>query len=199
MRLAPRKRPLHLLRMITQLRTRAPPTSTCASTSSARARSGDRSSAIDRPALRSVVDLPRAARPRGIRELYARADIFVAPANLESFGIAALEARCAGVPVVAKARTGIREFVEHGREGLLAAGDHEMVDQLQRLVGDPELRAQISAFNTATPARCEWPEVVQLTMDAYGQATALVGRDWSKSVQAVGIVAKPGSPFTKPG
>ena len=47
--------------------------------------------------------------------------MFVAPANLESFGIAALEARCAGLPVLAKANSGIREFVSDEREGLLAA------------------------------------------------------------------------------
>ena len=93
----------------------------------------------------------------------------MAPANLESFGLAALEARCAGLPVVAKAQTGIREFVEHGQEGLLAANDHQFVDQVLALVRDPELRAKIAAFNRATPARCEWPEVVQLTLDAYAR------------------------------
>jgi hypothetical protein len=81
--------------------------------------------------------------------------------------------------------------VEHGQEGLLAAGDHQFVDQVLLLVRDPELRAKIAAFNTATPARCEWPEVVQMTIDAYGQATELVGRDWSSAAQAAGNVAKP--------
>ena len=70
--------------------------------------------------LDDVVELVGRLTRDEIRELFSSADIFVAPANLESFGIAALEARCAGLPVVAKARTGIREFVEHGREGLLA-------------------------------------------------------------------------------
>ena len=36
-----------------------------------------------------------------LTEIYRRADLFLAPAYLESFGIAALEARCAGLPVVA--------------------------------------------------------------------------------------------------
>ena len=72
--------------------------------------------------------------------------MYVAPANLESFGLAALEARCAGLPVVAKAQTGIREFVEHGQEGLLAANDHQFVDQVLALVRDPALRAKIAGL-----------------------------------------------------
>ena len=39
-----------------------------------------------------------------IREVYRDADFFVAPATLESFGIAALEARSAGLPIIAHAR-----------------------------------------------------------------------------------------------
>ena len=144
MRFAPRKRPLPLLRMIAQVAPAgARGTSTSGSCSSARAASrrpsGPRSSASGCGARSTC---PGRLDHDEIRELFARADVFVAPANLESFGIAALEARCAGLPVVAKAHTGIREFVEHGQEGLLAANDHQFVDQLLALVRDPELRAR---------------------------------------------------------
>ena len=82
---------------------------------------------------------------------FAHSDVFVAPANLESFGIAALEARCAGLPVVAKAHTGISEFVNHDKEGLLATSDADMVHQLNRIVRDAELRRIIAAHNRSTP------------------------------------------------
>ncbi|MFM8862321.1 MAG: glycosyltransferase, partial [Acidimicrobiia bacterium] len=124
MRLAPRKRPMHLLRMFHDAVGRLP------------AGRGARLIIIgDGPELSQMekfirthgltedVDLVGRRTRDEIRTLFARADVFVAPANLESFGIAALEARCAGLPVVAKERTGIREFVTHGREGLLAADD----------------------------------------------------------------------------
>ena len=39
---------------------------------------------------------------------------------------------------MAKARTGIREFVGHGQEGLLAESDADMVAQLVRLVRTAE-------------------------------------------------------------
>ena len=35
-----------------------------------------------------------------------RADVYVAPAVLESFGLAALEARCVGLPVVGVSAAG---------------------------------------------------------------------------------------------
>ena len=101
--------------------------------------------------LTDVVELVGRRTRDEIRTEFARADIFVAPANLESFGIAALEARCAGLPVVAKARTGIREFVANGREGLLAQSDRDMVDQLLRLDPRP---GPAPADRRPQPRRC---------------------------------------------
>ncbi len=176
MRLAPRKRPLHLLRMINELRRRVP--------ASIRLRvdiigEGPERRSLERflatHRLGDVVALVGRLTRDEIRDRYARSDIFVAPANLESFGIAALEARCAGVPVVAKRRTGISEFVEHGREGLLADSDRDMVDQLERLVGDPELRLMIAKHNRETPVPVEWPRVVDLNVAAYRAAIERYG------------------------
>jgi glycosyltransferase involved in cell wall biosynthesis len=123
--------------------------------------------------LESVIELTGRLDREGIRAQFARADVFVAPANLESFGIAALEARCAGLPVVAKARTGIREFVEHGREGLLATSDRDMVVQLSRLVHDADLRRAVTAHNRSTPCPVDWSVVVETNVEAYRRAMAL--------------------------
>ena len=109
-----------------------------------------------------------------IRDYFAHSDVFVAPANLESFGIAALEARCAGLPVVAKAHTGISEFVTHGKEGLLAASDADMVRQLNRIVGDADLRESIAAHNRSTPSPVDWSVVVGRNVAAYRTAIELV-------------------------
>ena len=198
MRFAPRKRPLPLLRMMAQVRSRAP---RGVDVRLVIVGEGGQEkhirSAIDRLGLRGAGPAGRLDHEE-IRRLFAGSRRLVAPANLESFGMAALEARCAGLPVVAKARTGIREFVEHGQEGLLAAGDHQFVDQVVLLVRDRELRAKISAFNAATPARCEWPEVVQLTLDAYGQAAELVGREWSSPLRPRAAWRSPAHPSRSP-
>ncbi len=82
---------------------------------------------VSRWGLRDVVDLPGKLTRSQIKHILHRADVYLAPATLESFGIAALEARCAGVPVVAMARGGAGEFIDDGREGFLVSGDTEMV------------------------------------------------------------------------
>ena len=109
-----------------------------------------------------------------ILRLYADdVDVFIAPANLESFGIAALEARTAGVPVVAKAHTGVRSFVEHGHEGLLATTDRDMAEQVLRLVRDPGLRAAIARHNVAVPPGMDWSDVVEENVATYRRAVAM--------------------------
>lgn len=171
MRLAPRKRPMQLLKMIHRVVARL---------------DGDVTLRVviigdgpERPQLEKflrtnglteVVDLVGRRTRDEIRQIFARSDVFVAPANLESFGIAALEARCAGLPVVAKARTGIREFVEHGREGLLASTDRDMVDQLTRIVRDREMRLVMTKHNRDTPSPVDWSVVVDRNVAAYRRA-----------------------------
>ncbi len=108
-------------------------------------------------------------------EIYRRADIFLAPAHLESFGIAALEARCAGLPVVAMRATGITEFVADRREGLLADGDAGMTDALVELAGDAELRRSIAAHNRATVPPTAWSTVLETVNREYERAMAIRG------------------------
>jgi glycosyltransferase involved in cell wall biosynthesis len=174
MRLAPRKRPLALLKMVRRVVARLG--------GGAGLRVVIIGEGPERPQLErflrdndltEVVELVGRRSREEIRDIFARSDVFVAPANLESFGIAALEARCAGLPVVAKSRTGIREFVEHGREGLLASTDSDMVDQLTRIVQDRELRLVMAKNNRETPSPVDWSAVVRRTEVAYREAIAL--------------------------
>src|SRR6185312_7852985 len=78
---------------------------------------------VRRSGMGDWVDLPGRVTPAELRARYSNADLYVAPARLESFGIAALEARAAGLPVVARSDGGVQEFVRDGVEGLLAADD----------------------------------------------------------------------------
>jgi glycosyltransferase involved in cell wall biosynthesis len=75
---------------------------------------------------------------------YARADVFVMPnidipGDMEGFGLVALEAAAAGVPVVAARLEGITEAVRHGRNGfLLPSRDADaFVGCLKRLLALP--------------------------------------------------------------
>ncbi len=55
-----------------------------------------------------------------VYEELAAADVFLLPSELESFGLAALEAMACEVPVVATRVGGLPEVVEHGVDGYLA-------------------------------------------------------------------------------
>ena len=81
----------------------------------------------------------------------AVASVYVAPALLESFGLAALEARTVGLPVVACGRGGVGEFVVHRVNGLLTLDDDDMVSALAELVMDGASRAELTANNRAQP------------------------------------------------
>ena len=97
--------------------------------------------------LQHVVDLRgRLTRPQ-VRAAYADSDVFLAPAELEAFGIAALEARTAGLAVVARRGTGIAEFVEDGIDGLLVADDAEMTEAVVHLARDGRLLDGMLAHN----------------------------------------------------
>lgn len=116
------------------------------------------------------VDLPGRLSREQIRDLYTRADLYLAPARLESFGIAALEARCAGLPVVAMACGGVREFVRDGREGHLVRSDKEMARVAVRLLSSPDQLDALRVHNSSTQPPMTWDRVVARSLDAYRPA-----------------------------
>jgi N-acetyl-alpha-D-glucosaminyl L-malate synthase BshA len=58
-------------------------------------------------------------KQNAIREKLGQADLFLLPSQLESFGLAALEAMACEVPVIATSAGGVPEVVEHGADGYL--------------------------------------------------------------------------------
>ncbi|MBN1278840.1 MAG: N-acetyl-alpha-D-glucosaminyl L-malate synthase BshA [Chlorobiaceae bacterium] len=93
--------------------------------------------------------------------LLSLADLMLMPSNVESFGLAALEAMACGVPVIATDAGGFPEFIEHGVHGyLLQAGDiAAMTEQSLRLLTD-EVRHK--AFSEACVRQAERFETAQL-------------------------------------
>ncbi len=162
MRLALRKRPRALLHVVRQVRDRLP--------EGVRLRvvvvgEGPQRRALERRIrhhrLSGCIELAGRLDHDAIRELYRRADLYLAPATLESFGIAALEARCAGLPVVARRRTGIADFVLDGQHGLLADDDEGLADAVLALASSPRLRAEMAARNRAAGPATGWADVMQ--------------------------------------
>ncbi|GAA1899582.1 glycosyltransferase [Lapillicoccus jejuensis] len=112
--------------------------------------------------------VPRAELPAR----YAAADVYVSPGELESFGIAALEARTVGLPVVGRQGSGIGEFVTDGVNGYLTAGDDDLAAALARLAADPALRARMRRHNLEHPPAQGWSHVVEAAEREYARAIA---------------------------
>jgi glycosyltransferase involved in cell wall biosynthesis len=119
------------------------------------------------------VRLPGRVSRDELRETYAAADIYVAPAPLESFGIAALEARTVGLPVVGRLGSGLAEFVKDGLNGYLAADDAAMAGSIARLVSDNALRGSMTAFNRDNAPEQSWGRILDGAEGEYRRAIAL--------------------------
>jgi len=82
----------------------------------------------------------------GVLPLLSAADVFLLPSAQESFGLAALEAMAAGVPVVASRVGGLPEVIEHGVTGFLhAPADLDgMARSAIAVLTDPALHASMT-------------------------------------------------------
>ena len=109
-----------------------------------------------------------------LRSIYASADAFAMASRRESFGIAALEARAAGLPVIAMASAGCSDFLTHGQDALLAADDGDLADHLARFLADRTLRARLAAATTPVE-RYDWSAVIAAHETAYGRAISRAG------------------------
>ena len=130
---------------------------------------------VERRGMADVVHLHGRVERARVRDLYEDSEVFVAPAVLEAFGIAALEARTAGLVVVARRGTGIEEFVEDGRDGLLVDSDAGMARALVRLATEPELLRRLRGYSRAHRPVFDWPHALAAADAQYERAQALRG------------------------
>lgn len=104
----------------------------------------------DRPAIESMCrdlhlcgDIRFVGKQEQLEDVMSIADLFVLPSDYESFGLAALEAMAAQVPVISSNAGGLPEVNIHGKTGYLSpVGDVDgMAEYATRLLLDDNLLA----------------------------------------------------------
>jgi len=127
---------------------------------------------LARHRLNDAVDLLGAQTRETLQKIYTHADAFVLPSIRESFGIAALEARIAGLPVIAMHGSGASMFLRQGVTALIAENDAALTDNLVQISLDDALRARL-ARPDAELDRYAWPNVLDDHLAMYAHATRL--------------------------
>ncbi|MBX9244671.1 glycosyltransferase family 4 protein [Actinotalea ferrariae] len=175
MRLAPRKRGGALVGLVEDVMTQLPEGSLRLDVLGDGPSRPAMQKSVERRGLADVVTL-RGRVPRDeLRAAYDDAEVFLAPAVLEAFGIAALEARTAGLVVVARRGTGIEEFVTDGVDGVLVDDDAAMARTLVSFVREPERVERLRAHALAHRPRFDWATTLAAADAEYARARALVG------------------------
>lgn len=82
---------------------------------------------------------------RAVEDILAKTDIFLLPSELESFGLAALEAMASSVPVIASNVGGLPEVIDHEENGFLCElrDTEKMAEYAVELLRDESLKKEI--------------------------------------------------------
>lgn len=88
-------------------------------------------------------------------ELFQDSDVFIQLSVREAFGLAAIEARATGLPVVGRSGNGFVEFITDGRDGYLVDSDELALQKLIDLIEKPET-LQALAVNAKTRPGHGW-------------------------------------------
>ena len=130
--------------------------------------------------LDALAHAPLAGRVRQIgyvtpdarRQLYDEAGVLVLPSFDEGFGMPALEAMAAGVPVVASNRGALPEVV--GDAGLLVDPDdhRSLAGALERMIGDREFARVAADRGIRRATTFSWQKSAARLLTAYANAVA---------------------------
>jgi glycosyltransferase involved in cell wall biosynthesis len=120
---------------------------------------------LDGDALRRTEILPWMP-PGELRRVYDRCGIFLFPSFFEGFGRTFLEAMSRGLCVVASSCGGMRDVIEHGRDGMLVpTGDAEALAATAcELMDNRSQAATMSATAASSAGKYTWERVARETV-----------------------------------
>lgn len=111
--------------------------------------------------LAERVLLPGRLNRHDVVSVMRGAEVFVMPSRVEPFGIVALEAWRAGVPIIVSSRGGAREFVEDGVSGLVVdpLDPTSLQAAIDSLLASKMLSSGLAAAGCTEVRRFEWARI----------------------------------------
>jgi glycosyltransferase involved in cell wall biosynthesis len=101
--------------------------------------------------------------------LYAGAELVALPSFYEGFGLPAVEALRAGVPLVASDLPVLREVAGDAALYAPPASPELWADRLGELLADPALRQEMSRKGRERAGRFDWDRAAEATARAFGE------------------------------
>jgi len=125
---------------------------------------------MDEATLAGRVDYRGYVAPDQRESLYKHAQVLVLPSFDEGFGMPALEAMAAGVPVIVANRGALPEVVDDA--GLLVDPEdpESIATAIERMIGDRNLRETCAARGLARARHFTWAQAARDTRRAYENA-----------------------------
>lgn len=129
--------------------------------------------------LRGAVHFAGHLSGESLRELLNQADLAVLPSRYEPFGIVALEAAAAGIPIVAAKTGGLVNIVKDGATGWTypAGRIEEMVDTIDSALQDARERDLRAERNKKQLDDFRWSRVAERTVRVYEEALGSASRN----------------------
>ncbi len=128
------------------------------------------------PGLARQVDVLGYVAPEARQALYASAMICIMPSHTEGFGLPALEAMTAGVPVVVADQGALPEVV--GTAGVLfpAGDENALAATLDSLISEPDRRVRMREAGLVQSRSFSWTQTAERTREAWTHARAQKAR-----------------------
>ncbi len=111
------------------------------------------------------IHLPGRISDDEVIDLYRRAWILTSASAREGWGMTVTEAAACGTPAVVTRIAGHSDAVAEGRSGLLANSPDELVDGLDRVLADGELRARLTAGALRHAEQFTWAATARGTLE----------------------------------
>lgn len=134
---------------------------------------GELESIAERAGVRSRTIFAGYVGDDDLTELFQSSDLMVIPSIYEPFGVVALEAMAAGLPVVASSVDGLAEVVRHEQNGILVfpRDSSSIAWGISRILSDPSNTGRLEEnASKDIEDRFSWKAVAQETANSYSQA-----------------------------